>query len=45
MYSLFFKVDGNEQTSWLYSHLLIIKGGGWMSVFFFFLTNICSLDT
>lgn len=28
MYSLFFKVDGNEQTGWLYSYLLITKGGG-----------------
>lgn len=28
MYSLFFKVDGNEQTGWLYSYLLIKKRGG-----------------
>lgn len=34
MYSLFFKVDGNEQTSWLYSYLLIIKAGVDVSVFY-----------
>lgn len=39
---LFFKVDGNEQTGWIYSYLLLIKvGGGDASVF----TNICAFDT
>lgn len=30
---LFFKVDGNEQTGWIYSYLLLIKVGGGMPVF------------